>query len=478
MISVLIPAFNAAPYIEYAISSVLDQDIDIPLEIVVCDDGSTDGTADILKKLAQDEPRLRVLSTENGGVSRARNRLIEEANPESDFITFLDADDALPQGRIARDLALFAKTPALEVIYGQLCLIETDQLELRAIRTRGDICVRGISVTVGTFRRGLIAGAGGFDTSFSHGEDLDYLLRLFEKSPKALLLDEVSVLYRQHHGSATSQREKLRRGVMRAMLLHNRRLRADPNLVRLNNLFDLEALPKKRANKRKIDGLSDYSVIIPAFNAAPFLPDTIRSVLQQTHPPKEIIVVDDGSTDDTLQVLDGIPAELKVIHQENRGPGAATNAGIAVASSDFLAFLDADDLWEPEKMEKQLHVLMDQQDLGGVFCRMSSFNHDGAALAVDDGLSGWARSTMVLRRETIDDVGPISDFGRKVGEMIDWIARAQEKQVRFQLLEVSLARRRLHSDSMTASRNDTQREYLHAIKEAIRRKRERKKLSE
>ncbi|MDP6230207.1 MAG: glycosyltransferase family A protein, partial [Candidatus Marinimicrobia bacterium] len=96
----------------------------------------------------------------------------------------------------------------------------------------------------------------------------------------------------------------------------------------------------------------DISVIIPAFNRAHTLPKALDSVLSQTLKPREIIVVDDGSTDETNAVLANYPG-LCIISQDNRGVSAARNMGIKKAGGEWLAFLDSDDEWLKEKLEKQ-----------------------------------------------------------------------------------------------------------------------------
>ena len=96
------------------------------------------------------------------------------------------------------------------------------------------------------------------------------------------------------------------------------------------------------------------SVVVPAYNYARYLPKAIDSALGQTHPPLEVIVVDDGSTDDTPRVLAAYADRIRVIRQANQGAGAARNAGIAAARGEYVAFLDSDDLWHPRKLELQL----------------------------------------------------------------------------------------------------------------------------
>jgi GT2 family glycosyltransferase len=102
-------------------------------------------------------------------------------------------------------------------------------------------------------------------------------------------------------------------------------------------------------------GAERVSVIIPAYNAAAFLPATLRSIFAQSSPPGEIIVVDDGSTDDTIAVARSFG--VRVIALTNGGPSAARNAGMRAATGEYVAFLDADDLWAPEKLAMQCAAL-------------------------------------------------------------------------------------------------------------------------
>jgi glycosyltransferase involved in cell wall biosynthesis len=97
------------------------------------------------------------------------------------------------------------------------------------------------------------------------------------------------------------------------------------------------------------------SVIIPAFNSARFITAAIDSALSQTHPADEIVVVDDGSTDNTRDIVAALP--VRYIYQKNAGPSAARNTGIRAATGELLAFLDADDLWLPHKLTTQLKAL-------------------------------------------------------------------------------------------------------------------------
>ena len=99
------------------------------------------------------------------------------------------------------------------------------------------------------------------------------------------------------------------------------------------------------------------SAIIPAYNSQDFILDAIKSIKNQTHPVDEIIVIDDGSIDGTQQIIQAQTKDIIYIKQDNQGPSAARNTGIETTKGDWIAFLDADDQWTIDKIEKQLTVL-------------------------------------------------------------------------------------------------------------------------
>src|SRR5579863_4931679 len=107
----------------------------------------------------------------------------------------------------------------------------------------------------------------------------------------------------------------------------------------------------------EVDVHPTVSVVIPTYNYARFLGQAIDSVLAQTCPVKEIIVVDDGSTDDTFNVLARYGPAVRALKQKNCGPAAARNRGVGIAGGDLIAFLDADDFWMPDKLAKQVRRL-------------------------------------------------------------------------------------------------------------------------
>lgn len=118
------------------------------------------------------------------------------------------------------------------------------------------------------------------------------------------------------------------------------------------------------------------SVIIPAYNASEYIEAAIESVLAQTYPIYELIIVNDGSTDDLEAVVRNYVPPATYISQTNKGVCAARNSGIDAAKGDLIAFLDSDDTWEPTKLEKQIAIFDDDKELGLVHCGLREF--DGA----------------------------------------------------------------------------------------------------
>ena len=148
--------------------------------------------------------------------------------------------------------------------------------------------------------------------------------------------------------------------------------------------------------------MSRVSVIIPTYNCARFLGQAIDSALSQTHAPAEVIVIDDGSTDDTSELLSGYGDRIKAVRQQNRGVSAARNVGAALASGALLAFLDSDDVWLPKKLERQVARFQGEPDLGLVHCGVDEIDKEGRRLRrVQDGLEGWVADDMLMFRRSV-----------------------------------------------------------------------------
>lgn len=171
--------------------------------------------------------------------------------------------------------------------------------------------------------------------------------------------------------------------------------------------------------------MTTVTVVIPAYNHAPFLREAVDSALAQTLPPLEVIVVDDGSTDATPQILETYGKHIRVLRQRNQGVAAARNTGLAASRASHVAFLDADDVWKPRKIERQMARFHADPALGLVHCGVERFD---AARRVQpgclEGLEGWVAadllrldreviaapgSTIVVPKRVADEVGGFDD---------------------------------------------------------------------
>ena len=221
--------------------------------------------------------------------------------------------------------------------------------------------------------------------------------------------------------------------------------------------------------------MTAYSVVMPAFNTEAYITEAILSTRAQTVPPREIVVVDDGSTDRTAAVVKSLGADIRLIQQENRGSGRATTVAIQAATTALIAGLDSDDVWLPHKMEQQLHVLQEMPEIAACFSRMRQFHH-GEDKDTGGGpeTDAWVRSSMVMRTEVAAGVGPVVDQ-----DLIDWLARAREQGNRMHLIPEVLALRRARPGSLTYDREGGRNSaYLLAARKASLRRRERPKATE
>ncbi|MEM9927833.1 MAG: glycosyltransferase family 2 protein [Cyanobacteria bacterium P01_D01_bin.50] len=124
--------------------------------------------------------------------------------------------------------------------------------------------------------------------------------------------------------------------------------------------------------------MNKISVIIPVYNAEKYVAATIQSVLSQTYENFEILIIDDGSPDNSIEICKLFKdSRIKIIHQLNRGLPGARNTGIRNAQGDYLAFLDADDIWLPEKLEKHVEHLNNSPTVGISFCYSAVINEKG-----------------------------------------------------------------------------------------------------
>lgn len=219
------------------------------------------------------------------------------------------------------------------------------------------------------------------------------------------------------------------------------------------------------------------SVVMTVLNGEPYLAESINSILDQTYTPLELIVVDDCSTDGISATLKTFGDRITVIsHRANRGIAAGRNSGIRIARGSFIALADADDIWKPNKLARQMEMFDTHPDLDIVHCMLENFISPELPDSVrttkrflEGPLANRISATFLGRAASMKSVGPFNEEYR-IGEFIDWTMRAEECGLTHAMLQEVLYLRRVHQANTTlnlAGHSD----YLKIMKAAIDRRR-------
>jgi glycosyltransferase involved in cell wall biosynthesis len=213
------------------------------------------------------------------------------------------------------------------------------------------------------------------------------------------------------------------------------------------------------------------SVIIPAFNGEKYIGETIQSILAQTHRPLEVLVVDDGSTDRTAEIVQRFGEPVRYIRQENAGTAAARNRAVAESRGEFIALLDQDDLWVPHKLERQMPRFAEDPRIGLVFAGIEFFDthsgkitstyFPGPELSLRDLLAHVVLpvQTILFRKSALEKIGP---FDTTLGGTDDWdIGIRMAAEFRMVGVDEILGRVRLHD---TQQGRNTDRMFHNAMR--------------
>lgn len=226
-IAVMMAAHNAARHIEDALASLLRQRDAARLDIIVVNDGSTDGTGEIVRRIAAEAPEVRLIETPNQGIARTRNVLLDALAPDTDLVTSLDSDDLSPSGRFARDVKHFVDDTDLEFHYGFARMfrdVGPDRLSPDPAGRFADI--RGVQLGAALLRYSLSRRIGRFDETLVQAEDSDFLFRTLELQPRMTLSGDICVYYRRHDRNTTRDLLTARKDFAKVLIRYTRRRRA------------------------------------------------------------------------------------------------------------------------------------------------------------------------------------------------------------------------------------------------------------
>ena len=218
------------------------------------------------------------------------------------------------------------------------------------------------------------------------------------------------------------------------------------------------------------------SVIIPVFNGADRLAEAVASARAQLRSGDEIIIVDDGSTDDTAGVIASFGAAVVSFRQDNAGPAAARNHGLRKAIGNVIAFLDHDDLWAPHRQTAMLEALHADETADVVVGKVKTvIDADAPQPLADDprfapGYRPWHLPALLIRRAVFDRIGGFEERLRHA-EDVDWLMRAREGGARFLQIDQFTNHYRLHSTNMSRNVGASRDFLLQAFKAALDRRR-------
>ncbi len=217
------------------------------------------------------------------------------------------------------------------------------------------------------------------------------------------------------------------------------------------------------------------SVIIPVYNGGRFLKQALESVLNQTYQKLEVIVIDDGSTDNTKDIVDSF-STISYIYQENKGVASARNKAISIANGEYVTFVDADDIIVENKVELQLLCLENNAEVDICICNLENFvdpNFQHLIKEHEHFLNNEKISymNMMVRRNLFAKVGLFNERYKHSSDF-EWITRAKDLNFKVEILPDVLQKRRLHNSNISVvARKDNDILRFKILKESLERRR-------
>jgi glycosyltransferase involved in cell wall biosynthesis len=211
---------------------------------------------------------------------------------------------------------------------------------------------------------------------------------------------------------------------------------------------------------------ADLSVIMPVFNCEPWVEEAVRSVIDNADGLLELIVVDDGSTDRSAEIVESIEGPITLIRQENAGPSAARNVGMRAASGALIGFLDADDIWVAGSPDER-RVAID----GGVdvaFARVQVLMGNPPK-PFSDPTHAVSLSSILIARGVLDRIGEL-DESIVHGEDVDWVMRMKEAGLKAQHVNQVAINYRMRPGSLTRDREANRPAIVHRLKDSLERR--------
>jgi glycosyltransferase involved in cell wall biosynthesis len=198
-----------------------------------------------------------------------------------------------------------------------------------------------------------------------------------------------------------------------------------------------------------LDTTPTVSIVIPCYNAASYIDDTLQSLFCQTYEDLNIIFVDDGSSDSTADTLSLYKNRITLIQVAHGGASKARNIGVTAAKGGLIAFMDADDVAHPNRIEKQVAVMESEPDTDLCHSNFCNFSQSNVTDLIANKCIGsltprYLCGTVMMRRKTWSQVGPFNE-GLQIAEYIEWQLRAIRTGIRMRYIDEVLYFRRIHA---------------------------------
>jgi glycosyltransferase involved in cell wall biosynthesis len=211
---------------------------------------------------------------------------------------------------------------------------------------------------------------------------------------------------------------------------------------------------------------------LPVYNGERYLAAALKSVLDQSYPVSDIVVVDDGSDDDSHAVALEAGPRVRVVRQLHAGVGVARSRAVNLVRGAFVVLLDADDLLTPRSVESRMEVMYARHDVDIVYGQIRCFAEcvDGRPVPLDEPRPAHVAGAMLIRRSAFERVGPFA-AGLRVAEGLDWLLRAHEIGLREATVTEQVQWRRVHGANNSFTAREARHELPRVLKASLDRRR-------
>ena len=379
ILSVIIPTYNRAKYLGESLDSVISQKLPVgwKMEVIVVDDGSTDNTDHIIKSYVERGIKYYKIK-HSGSPAIARNYAIRRA--KGSLIAFQDSDDKWADNKLIKQRAIF-EDESISLSYGNAEVmtetgkktgktIVSDKHLLNGAKFESLLKENVISTLTVIARKKCIVEVGGFDETkeLIGVEDYELWLRILSNNPNIFLPIQKTLAFYRRHDNNVSNVSTLLANEKLFLLMEKLYDKIDDSTTR--KTLTNEILVHGHALSCAMDEADSsrapiISIIMSVFNGQEYLRDAIDSVLNQTYDNFEFIIIDDGSSDDSIKIIKSYSdPRIRLITQTNHGLVYSLNKGAALARGGFVARQDADDISMPTRLEKQLNWMLTSHDRG------------------------------------------------------------------------------------------------------------------